>query len=496
MTTMAYGGYSFSPVPILNINKVYNKTGDSQYAGFTYQYTLDGTLTSVPANTGGYPYMDALQDALDDAMKVDGSLFLVQCDGYTAISGYPRVASLNFTPTRNNWTQTADYTIVLEIDGEVAGVSPYLTNFSESWTVEFNNDINKYSWDLSGTYDQDPDAYYGIDENPYQTRVTHNVSAIGKRHYTAAGLDKPAWQEAREYVVGQLGFNSEIAESSGVLNLSAATMDEYSYIRSNALDESAGQFSATESWVVLSTGANTLNGATENFTVNTSKTLESDITSVSIQGTINGLDTRSYGSTTGDYTVTTTKYDSAATYWDTVQPRLYSRCQYASTGVLERHLNPVRQQRSIGHNPVQGTISYSYSYDDRPSNCINGALTETIEVSDENPTDVFASVTVLGRAAGPILQSINTTTSPSRTVSVSANMGVPTGCTPSAMFSTNPGTEVDALLCLFEQEVSGSYSQYFKSRDNEVWNPKTGRYSRVVSWTMEDCNFDGDTSLC
>ncbi len=496
MTTMTYGGYSFSPVPILNINKVYNKTGDSQYAGFTYQYTLDGTLTSVPANTGGYPYMDALQDALEAAVDTDGELFLVQCDGYTAISGYPRITSLNFTPTRNNWTQTQDFTITLELDGEVAGVSPYLKGFSESWTVEFNDAINKFEWGLSGTYDQEPGTYYGIDTNPYNMRVTHNVSAVGKRHYTAAGLDQPAWKEAREYVVGQLGFNTEIAASSGVLNLSPLTFNEHNYIRSNTVDEAAGQFAASESWVVLNTGTDTLNGATETFTVNTSKTLESDITSVSIQGTINGLDVKNYGTTTGDYDVTTTKYDGAITYWDTVQARLYSRCQYASTGVLDRDLNPIRQQRSIGHNPVQGTVSYSYTYDDRPSNCIAGALTESIEVSDENPTDVFASITVLGRAAGPILQPINTTTSPSRTVSVNVNMGVPTGCTPSAMFTTNPGTQVDTLLCQFENEIGGSYSQYFKTRDNEVWNPKTGRYSRVVSWTMEDCNFDGNTSLC
>ena len=51
------------------------------------------------------------------------------------------------------------------------------------------------------------------------------------------------------------------------------------------------------------------------------------------------------------------------------------------------------------------------------------------------------------------------------------------------------------MLCAFQTGLTDAYGQVFKVQDSENWNPKTGRYSRNVEWTYQDCNGTPST-LC
>lgn len=239
--------------------------------------------------------------------------------------------------------------------------------------------------------------------------------------------------------------------------------------------------------------------AIEDFNVTVRTNSETDITTVSIEGTIQGLESRDYGTNPGDYDIIEQAYSSAESYWNFVQTRILSRAQYIGEAEANRVFHPLPLLKSTSHNPSKGTISYSYEYNDRPCNFISGSLSENFTIVDNYPTDVFASLPVLGRARGPVLQSISTVTEQSRGITIEVVMPPATGCTSVAQLYTNkPTGEIESILCDFQTELTTAYEQVFKTQDTENWNPKTGRYTRNVSWTFQNCSGGSapDSSFC
>ena len=115
-------------------------------------------------------------------------------------------------------------------------------------------------------------------------------------------------------------------------------------------------------------------------------------------------------------------------------------------------------------------------------------MAENITINDTLPGDLIAQLTVLGRANGPLLQSIGTK-SPAlqRTLSIEAVVAPSTGCTASFLLDARPTGDVDTLVSAIEADLTGSYSQVFRTSDSSSWNPKNGRFSQNVTWTYSDC---------
>ncbi len=489
--TMTYGSYPFSPVPPISLKKEYTRTADGTIVGSIMKVILDGTLVAA---TGGASIIMSLQDSLRSAFDTDGKLFEIQCNGNPILSCYPRVNGPEFSPSTNNWVLTCPYSIELEFDdepgptsgfgvlGENTGIMPpFLRDAQESWNIEFIDDRAYYNLTLST----------GIaDISPYQLKLNHTISAVGKKRYTGDGLQYQAWENARQYVLPKLGYNSSFLTASGVLNIGAGVFSAYNHMRSNTVDESAGSYSVTESWLLVNSGNGIAGRALEDYTVDVKKSIDSDITTVSVQGSIQGLETRSYGTGIGDFTITETKIAAASGYWNAIKGSLkvYPRAQLFSADVLgARPLNPISLNNSFGYNPANGTITYTYEYNDRPSNCITGALVENISIADSNPTDVFAELPIPGRSAGPILQDIGTATKRTRDVSIDVVVAPPTGCTYALYNVNNPRVAVAAVFDLFYAELTGAYSQVFTHTNNENWEPKTGRYTAQRGWTYTNC---------
>ncbi len=593
-TIMTYGSYRLVPAPIINISKSFQRSGDGTKLGSVFRLSLNGTVTPIPTGDAGFVNVMTTQDHLRNAFTKDGCNFGISCDGVMVFSGNPRVGDINFSETGDNWTQRTAYTIDLEFDEEPEGAGedglapPYIESAEEEWNLEPMDNQEHFSWEL---------PTIGTDSNPFSFRLSHNVSAKGKRHYTvtryqvtgnggpvspngtyvdagkyggkhyyerqdgafviwwsggasewrisvapndvAAGrwrvagagniestyasitytgnpvvtavdtgcdsVERPAWQEAREYVVGRLGYEATQMSSSGVINLNIDNFVAYNHSRVQQYGELDGTFNATETWVVINPSGAGIPGSghcLEDFIVNASQGLDNDISTISIEGSINGLSTIDYGTTTGDYSVTEDKYSAASGYWATVKSRLYYRAQLVHNDVITgkaitRSLNTSPTTISIGHSPSKGSINYSYEYNDRPSNCVPSALSEVISIVDNNPTDVFAQLTIMGRQLGPILQDINTITNPTRELSVEVVVPPATGCGVSLLTHTNPRNDVVTyILCPIEADLTGTYNQVFKTNDQETWNPKEGRYSRNVSYTYQDCSITGVTLLC
>lgn len=488
LTNITYGTYDFQqdggPVPLLSISKETKRGGDGTNIGSLFKVSLQGELNLLPYGTGGIKNLDDMQDTLISGFAEDFQEFKVVCDAQTLIQQYPRINSINLSESRDQWADTSPFTIDLEWDAEpLSGF--FIDSVSESWELQLDEQSTRYRLDLPGGTG---------DNNMHLFSLTHNSSAKGILASNSGATPRPAWQEARDYVVSTLGYQSGQMTGSGVFNLTAANFDGYNHSRTQTIDQTDGNFSVTESWLVADTGFQDNCGlAIEDFTATVSYDSNNGLNNVSINGSVQGLETVSYGTNPGDYVVTGFKYNAASGFWENLKPKLPGRATLLADGA---NINPVVLSYNVAHNPTKGTINYTYIYDDRPCNFITNALSENISINDTNPTDVFAEIAILGRAYGPVLQSLDTVTSSKRNVNIEAIMGPTTGCV-DLINSINSKPDVTSLLCTLQTDLSGLNTQLFKTQDSESWDIKTGRYSRNVEWVYVDCSGTApSTSFC
>jgi len=480
---MSYGTYTFSPVPIVNLTREYKRAEDGRILSAVIKVSLNGFLVST---AGSFTSINTLRDTLSTAFAQNGCLFEVKCGDTTIISKNSRVLALAFTNSPNNWINSLGYTAELEYDetavgGEIANTSN-LDSLSEDWQIEAIEDKPYFSWVASGV----------TDSRPYLYRLSHTLNAKGRAIYTgcSSGVAEP-WQYAANYCSGKVG-------SSG--NLFGVTGSYYNYSRTQAAQKYAGTYSIAENWVVFKDAG--ISGipahALEDFTIDISYPNDTNIITVGVQGTIQGLESASYtGLNIVDKTVATGRYTSALTYFSGVSSRIYNRAQQ---GVLNssfgsvRALNPLQYDRTIGHNVGNGVINYNYTYTNKPSPCVANALTENITFNVEYPKDVYASIAILGRAAGPLVQLMGTRTEYQYSMGIDVSVPIVTGCSVANLLPTatgSPHASVRSYLCDMESTLSGTYGTLTKTADNETWNPREGKYARTVTWLAVPCGGAG-----
>jgi len=510
-----YDSKKIIPAPFASIEKTYIRSGDTNKVGSTFTITLTGRIVTCggsPNSVGeffsdsGYPDSSFQDDSTDGQLLTveqrqaflqrktqairhlfsnDGKSFELQpFDGSAPIKCYPRVNSISFQ--EGVWVDYIPYTIVLEADElyginnefikdaedfnseqdffkDADGVKLYLTEANESWQLE--------------TVDGEPENL----DNLYTYRLTHNISATGRKVYNDGGLISAGWEQAKRWVKTRLGIDNVFVNDTIALKLTSKT--GYNHVRTENTDELTGQYSVTETWIIAS------GNCREDFTVDTQYSLESGLTRVVINGEIIGFDTKN--STTMQ--ISETKYQAASVKYANISsgvtPTIFTRAQTYS-GIT---LNTQVLSTSVGKNPLVGRINYSFEYDNRPSNCISNALTESIVITDKNPTDIFANIPVIGRTNGPVLQDMGTTTERTRTVNIDVNV-LPVSICPTnktlvaSLMSASPASEVENIINAFEDDLEDNYEKVFRSEDNPSWTPKTGRYSRTVTWTFGSCN--------
>jgi hypothetical protein len=226
------------------------------------------------------------------------------------------------------------------------------------------------------------------------------------------------------------------------------------------------------------------------------------------------------------------KYDNAASGWLLdIKPYLYRRAclgmnspdrnrgyvnpassppkppanpSYSTHGVL----NIIPVNTSETHNPRKGTISYSYEFTNKFT-MISGVIFENISIEDTGPTDVINEAFVLGRALGPVLQSLGTKTSSRKQISIEVGVVPPSSLggffmqkqecplwTGGTVYTTITGLVEgfkpfgDRRSDIFGNVLvrQGIEGQVYVASDNQSWNPNEGRYSRTVSWIYQQCS--------
>ena len=512
MSKVCYDNAKLIPAPYVTISKNYQTTEDGTKIGSLYNITIIGKVMAYkgsprmatsndsgwvsPAaateamspryqfwSLSGYPADESVgadsrltaclrkQEAIKLLFAQDGHTLEFQgVDGALPMKCNPRVVDIVFKD--GPWYEYFDYTISLEADViYVAGVpisedgfDDQISESSETWQLEV--DDRPENENLPRTY-----------------RLVHSVQAKGKRFYESDGTlayDK-AWEQAKAYVVARLGFNADMILSSGVNNVPEG-YGGYNLMRAETIDETGGRYAVTESWVLAS------GNALEEFNVNVSESADAGTKSVSVEGTITGLETRD-----DDNTMLASKYYHADYHWtNVVEPVLLARSQLYSGYTM----NIAPLSKVVGRNPSTGVITYSIQYNNRPSNLFPNSKSEVISVSYGLYTDIFAAVTVLGRTAGPVLQPLSTIGL--KTVTLNVELVMPTTGYGSGTEedirnalvyskpSINPATS--AVLTTVIHSIQPSHmgaSQEYISDQTENWNASEGRYSYSITYAYQ-----------
>lgn len=471
--TMTYGSYTFDPVPSVSYNRTAERTPGKDFClASPIEVTLDGLIrpTGIGIDGGFQNIVTELQE-LTDAFKCDSSCqnFLIQCGSETPwFNGQARVNNISVSPRSDSdqYTQTATYSITLEMVSttgtEYDNGADRINNISEEWNIEFLDER------AGGTATSPGGGSVNIAE---AYNVSHTVT-VGANYdcNSGDGIDI-----AETYLLNN--YSSSNPSGSHVSGILSPTTNFYNHYRTLSRNIFDGTVTMTENWVAAD------EAALEDFNAEISTSIDEEITTVTINGTVQGLasnvsyPTASFGSP---------KLTNANIHWSgTVLPALYSRANslYASETGLSRTLKTEPITRSYGYNSVAGTITYNYTYNNRPNSVINdNARAENINVTHNDPPDVFTSLTVLGRTAGPLHQDINTVGPRTRELSIEAVMEI--GDT----ITLVPPTGYDDYVDSYEASLSGSFDQVFVNNETKTWSPKDGRFTYSKSWTVGTCS--------
>jgi hypothetical protein len=304
---------------------------------------------------------------------------------------------------------------------------------------------------------------------------------VGKTVYNEYGtqVNEP-WQWAEKYVLARLGFDSMMAMSSGVNNL-PSYYNGWNHRRTNNIDKKGGGYTVNETWVLAS------GSAIEEFTINDTSSSEDPYDRVTIQGTVTGFEARD-----SDMALTTTKWSNAQTKFGWASGVAFTRAQdYSGKSLNIKPLSLV-----VGRNPLQGVIDYTFEYDTRPMNLIENAKSESISINDNIGGEMFASVFVLGRTLGPVLQDLGTKPANTRSLNIEIVVDPPTyadrtSATMQDIINNQKpsqdadfSTDLDTLISAANPTNLGA-TTVFQDQPQETWDIKNGRYSYTVNWTYE-----------
>jgi hypothetical protein len=403
----------------------------------------------------------------------------------------------------------------------------FVEDFSENWAIEAE-DGNGITIDprIRGA------------ENVIRTyRLTRNVSATGKTLYgpkssITHGHRFEAWTQARDFIrkkVMQSGVYTDYPQldmskylGSGFINLASNAYGGYNHSRTENIDKTAGTYSISDTWL-LSSGT-----SYETYNMSFSSSVDTTENTVGIQGTIKGLSSiPPSGSIFGgnmDSNLKNSPYENATLKYIEITNNgnfgITSHIYKRITNVTSLQFNPIPQSITVGVNEFTGEITYDMTFNTRPCSVIPGTISETINVNDTYPGDIFAIIPVLGRSTGPVLQYLGSRTEYRRDASIElvfSSNNVP--CTTTSTTTPAPGqpeptttTEAPSVVIprdrnqflfskptLYEptrtqinnliKSLSPAYEygirKYFLNPPTESWNARERRYSLNLSWVYE-----------
>jgi hypothetical protein len=530
-------GKYIRPTPLISItqNSIKNKIGQM---GSSYDITLNGTIVSrrespiqdefqeeIPTGIDlqqRLPEIIARQNEIREYFSQDG-LYIEILDieaNAPKLSFYAKVNSVNFE--EGIWVDTCRYSISLtadylidsnnnvtidgipssgNIDTPVNGRKTVTELFLSSGLIEDFND----TWSIET--DESNGSIVAGKFMPRSYRLTRNMSATGKNIYGFPAPDPPnplnrkqAWEHARDFIkyhVDNSGgvYSSSINDilSSGLLLNMPSGYAGFNHIRSENLDKAAGTYSISDTYILSPSGERSL----ENYSLSIQSGRDNPFTKVSIDGNIKGLSPLAASGYLASGQVET-PYDNAYDKYLKISNSgqfgvgcdLYKRANNSVASKLNAQPNSI----SLGVNETNGEITYNLEFDNRPTNYFSGVLSESINIQDTYPGDVFSVIPVIGRPTGPVLQYIGGRTEYKRDVTIEilidyTDIGYNHDRT--SLMLTKPSlnepirSQLNSLINDVGPATEPYIRKYFLNPPSESWSPKEGRYSLSLSWVYE-----------
>ena len=521
------------PFPRYSIAREDLSTSDGTFLSSKFNITITGTATLKTADNQNMLVQGQRQTAIQGEALIkilfNRQTWPMHGNGRLEIDAYGTAASniLKFPdaklismdlPEQNEETagvQNLEYSFTFEAyqeegasantgnPGAPTDPTYCLSSAEENWDLTVNEDV--FTIDPVDTSDSDLSA-----NPPKRTyTLTHTLSAKGHKKFTTSGTvgladDGEAWRQASQWVKTRLVSDPTEPVESDIMNNSTiksafmplemdkqgsagmdydlTTLNPFNHVRQVQSDTGAGSYSVTDTWIIADKGTRLGGFPVTSHTIDMEISEESGEESpehvITVQGTIQGLDTSS------SYELTSSKYVNAKTAWESgtgVAAYTYdlAKSAYTGTGTLRTTV----LSETLGHNKGAGTITFSRVYDDTSID-VTGAIRQDLSVNYDNVdgTDkVVAILGVLSRAAGPIIQDMQTTRE--RTVSVTLDLTMDKAnraSKPSAVEGddTDSASQVWQLVAAYRPE--GGYLQ----SKTQNWNPRTGTYNLSVAWVF------------
>ena len=485
--TFSYGDYSFDPRPLFTINKEVIKTSANTGLTTKYSMSLNGTILPTGINLddfkGGLNTVISGTHALETAFAKDFEVLLLKCEGTDPIiSGYPKVISVDVNNASDNYVRRADYTINLELvsltgsRSNAVGMADGGGDLSASGLISLTDDINIEF--LDERVGGEALSLFG-GTLPTVFNISRSMSAQGDSLPATGGeaYIEP-WARAKSYIVSKLADTGNYSDYfSDAMCIDG--MNVTNTFRTISISKSDGSCSATQTSVAFTGNYN----AIEDFEAAVEQSSDSAITNVSINGTIQGFTNIDYGTCPP----TGAAFNNAYLKWtEEVSGLIKTRAEAAYDTSIhtpirtpdDLHIIPLN--KSITYNTLGGIISYNCSYDNRVDYLQTGAITENITYTDSPRVDIYASLTILGRVAGPLLQDLGTKGSYTTEISIDA-VFKPQQASTSFQFGPagNDLAEYTTLMTSLDNE--------FVTNDSRTWNPAAGHFTWTKSWELGKC---------
>jgi hypothetical protein len=516
------------PMPRYSISREDSATGDGTYVSSRYNINITGTATLKAGDNQNLLVEGERQRAIQGEALIKllfnmqtfprHGVGLLEIQSYGASTSNTikfmdaRLVSLDLPEQNdeNGGVQNLEYNFTFEAyqigpddstnDGSAGAAKVYsddhlcLSSAEENWDLTVNEDQMSIA--------QADIATFGSDDAVLPRRtftLTHTISAVGhKKFYTNTTADVTtdgeAWRQAVKFVKNRMNDTTDgdvwiqakndivkdIMGQARITNFSPYTMDKtgdaealkydlyddgfrsFNHVRQVQSDTSAGSYSITDTWTLSDQDLE----ATIEIEANIESGEDKPESVVTIQGSVQGLDKKSSTYKSSN------KYTQAKTAWSALEGSLYTIANALAGSDIT--IRDVVLSESISRNKLAGVINFTRVYDDRTPT-VEGALTEDVTVTYDNEggtNKVVAILGVLSRAAGPIIQDMNTTKE--RRVSVSVDL---------VMKKANRASKPTGAY-----DVASAYTPTNGKEETrtESWSPRTGQYNFSIGWVFNE----------
>ena len=455
------------------------------------------------------------------------------------------VQSVDFS-SPDQWTQRVDYTVEMFCPNSIAiGESTSGTPFSGAREYTVGSDAvlgTLQSKDIEysvSVYDKGRATTLtggGIEKSStfFQIQVQQNLQQMlgydaqqGGAKEAAAGIDRAVnaflnigqTSGASSTVSGETDFgilqydSSTLSGQTNGSGISGVGTSAILVDRNIGINFAGGNTSVTDTYIgkaLAGPTGFTSSGITEGlyidkYNVNLEGSRESAIVTVTVDGEIEGLEAWNEGGVglerakaglgvaafsgsgdTGPATGASGRTEGATSFYNRALEMYREVPAYSST-LLPLEVEPISQ--SVGYNISEATVTYSFTYSNRPVPCNEQALSESISLTKSKAIPVTASHVILGRVNGPLFQDIGTQTASSTDLTIEAFI-VPNNlaavCT-GDLTEGSPTEFYDQFITKVQQGIQDEYETYYVTSDSETYDPIAGRYTRNISWVHTDC---------